>query len=138
MTYETGEYPTGNFCSPSHSGISVHLKYLIYFRTGFSCSHRLRMLQKTSLLILKTRGQHMGDVPYTYKDAKRYSMNFSMDQSAHQAKSVHFLQPLPRNYLLLKLLRALNLLSHALLEFPSYMNISDDCSYFWSTTLANS
>lgn len=70
----------------------------------------------------------MGDVPYTYKDAKRYDMNFSMDQSAHQAKSVYFLQPFPRNYLLLKLLRALNLLSHALLEFTSYVNISDDCS----------
>lgn len=80
----------------------------------------------------------MGHVPYTYKGAKRYGMNFSNDQSAHQAKSVYFLQSLPRNYLPLKLLRALNLLSRTLLAFPSYMNISDYCSYFWSTTLANS
>lgn len=80
MTYETRESITGNFCSPLCTEISAHSGYLIYFRAGFSCSCRLRMLQQM------TR-RHIA----TYKGAVRYDVDISKNQNVHQVEGMHFL-----------------------------------------------
>lgn len=121
--------PSRVISSLLHAQKSAHLGSLLYLRVAFSCSCRLRMLQKTRRLFkLKIRVPHAEDVPEHTQRCSEVWCGLPKGLKGRQAKNAFCTSPL-KTYLLFNLLKALNLLPHTLLEFLLHLDIFNSCFY---------